>query len=145
MKDPWLFALALAAMLTSGSQAPPGASLEQAVNSLTVAIAANDVETVDRILSDDWEIIDATGSMIDKERFVGAVRSGELVHEAMALDETRVRIVGDSTLWIARARGSGRYRGARFTFDERSTSLWEMRSGRWTCLFTQLTAIAPQH
>ena len=144
MKDPWLFALALAAMLTTAPQAPPAqASLEEAVNTLTGAIVANDADAAGRWLSADWEIIDASGTTIDRKRFLGAVRAGELVHDAMALDETRTKTVGDSTLWISRARGGGTYRGARFTFNERSTSLWGIRDGHWTCLFTQLTAIAP--
>ena len=46
--------------------------------------------------------------------------------------------------WTARARGHGRYQGAAFDFDERSTDLWIYRDDCWACVLTQLTRIAPR-
>jgi len=47
----------------------------------TQAIVKNDPEAIERFISDDWIIIDADGGIIDKERFLGAIKSGALTHE----------------------------------------------------------------
>ena len=45
------------------------------------AIVKNDAEAVGRFLADDWIIIDPDGGIIDKERFLGVIKSGALTHE----------------------------------------------------------------
>jgi hypothetical protein len=138
-------AVALAAIAIC-APAEPGdrtAQLNEAVSSLTGAIVSNDATGIETWLAQDWAIIDADGHKIDRDRFLGVVRSGNLVHHSMALDEVELRRVGNAMLWVGHAHGSGTYRGDPFTFDERSASIWEWRKGRWTCLFTQLTAIKP--
>ena len=143
MRLHWFLALALAASTFGASRADGGDQLAEANASLTRAIVANDASAISLWLSEDWTIIDGSGGTIDRERFLAAIRSGELVHDSMELDQVQARLVGSATLWIARAHGSGRYRGNPFAFEERSVSVWTRRDGRWVCRFTQLTAIRP--
>jgi uncharacterized protein YbcI len=70
----------------------------------TQAIVKNDPDTIERFIADDWIIIDADGGIIDKERFLGAIKSGALTHEMMEADNIRIRIYGE------RWRECGRHR-----------------------------------
>jgi hypothetical protein len=99
MKPAWLIALALAAAvwpgasLSSGehSTEDSGQTLAESVSSLTVAMLADDEAAIARWLAEDWIIVDGNGRTIDRARFLEAVRSGDLVHDAMTLDEIQTR------------------------------------------------------
>ena len=55
------------------------------------AVTNNDAGALDRFLADDWIIVDPDGSIIDKARFLGVIRSGALSHELMESTDLRVR------------------------------------------------------
>ena len=149
MKPAWLVALVLAAVWPGGSLSSGepstqdgGRTLAESVSSLTVAMLADDETAIAHWLAEDWTLVEGNGRTVDRARVLEAVRSGDLVHDAMTFDEIQSRGIGNLMLWSARARGGGRYRGDGFAFDERSSSLWARREGRWVCLFTQLTPIS---
>ena len=50
-------------------------------NEFARAVTSNDVDALDGILADDWIIIDPDGSIVDKARFLGVIKSGVLSHE----------------------------------------------------------------
>jgi ketosteroid isomerase-like protein len=75
------------------------------------AIVKNDAEAVGRFLADDWIIIDPDGGIIDKERFLGVIKSGALTHEMMESDDTRVRIYGNTAIVTALTVTKGKFGG----------------------------------
>jgi hypothetical protein len=119
------------------------AALDRASAEFELALIRNDVPALERVLSPDWQIIDSNGHVIDRDRFIAALESGELSHNAMRASEERTRILGETAIQIARADGSGTYRGQPFTFSERATDLWVWVDGHWLCALTQLTKIPP--
>ena len=103
------------------------------------AIVKNDAEAIGRFLDDDWIIIDADGGVVDKARFLGVVKSGDLSHEMMESDDVRVRVYGDSAVVTGLTRTKGKFKGQDFTTQERATDVFVRREGRWQCVFSQLT------
>jgi ketosteroid isomerase-like protein len=103
------------------------------------AIVKNDPEAIGRFVTDDWIIIDADGRIIDRERFLGAIKSGALTHEMMEPDDMRVRVYGDSAVVSALTRSKGKFMGQDFTTYERSTDVFVRLEGQWRCVLTQLT------
>lgn len=103
------------------------------------AIVKNDVEAIERILADDWIIIDPDGGVIDKARFLGVIKSGALTHEMMESDDIRVRLYGDTAVVTGLTRTRGKYSGQAFTTQERATDVFVKQNGRWRCVFSQLT------
>jgi hypothetical protein len=127
------------------AQAQPQAQqqeLSAAIVAFESALARNDAAGFDARIASDWVIIEGGGTVIDRASFLATIRSGALVHDAVRFDERDLRLFGRAAIWTARARGSGRYNGAAFDFDERSTDMWIYRDGRWVCVLTQLTPIA---
>ena len=108
------------------------------------AIAKNDLEAIERFVTDDWIIINADGGIIDRERFLGVIKSGTLTHEMMESDDMRVRVYGDSAVVSALTRSKGKFMGQEFTTHERSTDVFVRRDGQWRCVLTQLTASTKQ-
>jgi ketosteroid isomerase-like protein len=105
------------------------------------AMIKNDAEAIGRFLATDWIIIDPDGGIIDREHFLGVVRSGALKHEAMSADEARVRIYRDAATVTALATSKGSYMGQQFTTVERTTDFFVKQGGRWQCVLTQLTRL----
>ena len=116
------------------------AELSKVEKEFADAIAKNDVEAIERFVTDDWIIINADGGIIDKERFLGVIKSGALTHETMESDDIRVRVYGESAVVSALTRSKGKFAGHEFTTHERSTDVFVRRDGRWRCVLTQLTA-----
>ena len=95
-------------------------------------------------VTDDWIIINADGGIIDRERFLGVIKSGTLTHEMMESDDMRVRVYGDSAVVSALTRSKGKFMGQEFTTHERSTDVFVKRDGQWRCVLTQLTGFTKQ-
>ena len=103
------------------------------------AIAKNDPGGIERLVADEWIIINADGGIIDKERFLGVIKSGTLTHEMMESDNMRVRIYGDSAVVTALTRTKGKFMGQDFSTEERATDSFVRLNGQWRCVLTQLT------
>jgi len=108
------------------------------------AIAKNDLEAIERFVTDDWIIINADGGIIDRERFLGVIKSAALTHEMMESDDMRVRIYGDTAVVSSLTRSKGKFMGQEFTTHERSTDVFVRRGGQWRCVLTQLTGFKKQ-
>ena len=103
------------------------------------AIAKNDLEAIERFVTDDWIIINGDGGIIDKERFLGVIKSGTLTHEMMESDNTRVRVYGDGAVVTALTRTKGKFAGQEFSTHERATDFFVKLNGQWRCVLTHLT------
>ena len=103
------------------------------------AVLSNNAEAIGKFLTDDWAIVDADGGIIDKARFLGAIKSGTLVHEEMELDDMTVRAHEDSAVVTTITSTKVRFAGQEFATQERATDFFIKREGRWQCVFSQLT------
>jgi len=110
----------------------------------TDAIAKNNLEAIERFVTDDWIIINADGGIIEKERFLEVIKSGALTHEMMESDDIRVRVYGDSAVVSALTRSKGKFVEQEFTTHERSTDVFVRHEGQWRCVLTQLTGFTKQ-
>ena len=106
------------------------------------AIVKNDPEAIGRFVTEDWVIINSDGGIIDKERFLGVIKSGALTHEMMESSDIRVRVYGDSAVVTALTRTKGKFSGQDFSTHERATDVFVKLDGRWRCALSQLTPSA---
>jgi ketosteroid isomerase-like protein len=103
------------------------------------AIVSNDAEAIGQVLAEDWIIIDPDGRVIDKSRFLEAISSGKLSHQAMDSHDVRVRVYGQSACVTALTTTRGKFMGQEFTSQERATDMFVQKDGRWQCVVSQLT------
>jgi ketosteroid isomerase-like protein len=106
------------------------------------AVAANDAAAIGRFVADDWVIVDADGSVIDRSRFISVIESGALTHEAMESTDVEVRVHGDTAVVTGITTSEGQFMGQGFTTRERATDVLARLNGRWLCVFSQLTRVA---
>jgi uncharacterized protein (TIGR02246 family) len=107
------------------------------------AIVSNDAARIAGFTADDWVIVSASG-VGTREQFLSLVRSGALTHSAMErISDARVRVYGDTAVLTARMTNTAHYRGERFDADEWVTDVFVYRDGRWLCVLSQITPVAP--
>jgi ketosteroid isomerase-like protein len=108
-------------------------------NEFARAATNNDADALDRILADDWIIVDPDGSIIDKARFLGVIKSGVLSHELMESTDLRVRLYGNTAVVTGLTITKGKFMGQDFASCERATDIFVKQTDGWECVFTQLT------
>ena len=108
----------------------------------TRAVAANDAAAIASFVADDWAIVDADGSVIDRSQFISVIESGDLTHDSMESTDIEVRVHGDTAVVTGITTSKGQFMGEGFTTKERATDVLARRDGRWLCVFSQLTRLA---
>ena len=87
-------------------------------------------------------IVDADGSVIDRQRFISVIESGALTHESMESTDVEVRVHGDTAVVTGITTSKGQFMGQGFTTRERATDVLARLNGQWLCVFSQLTRVA---
>ena len=107
------------------------------------AITTNRVEDIEPFMTDDWTLMTLEAGPIDRQRFLGAIASGALVHDEMAAaGRPDVRVYGDSAVVITHVQNRGRFQGEPFSYEEWSTDTFIRDGNGWRCAVTALTPFA---
>jgi ketosteroid isomerase-like protein len=107
------------------------------------SMVENDADAIGRFMADDWTIIGPDGSLGDKATFLGLVKSGVLSHDVMTSEDMRVRVYGDTAVTVSRGVSGGTYQGRPFREVERVSCVFVREEGRWRCVLTHLSRLAP--
>jgi ketosteroid isomerase-like protein len=107
------------------------------------AIVSNDAARIGNFMDEEWVIVSETG-VSTKAQFLSFISSGALTHSAMErVSAPRVRVYGGTAVLTARMTNTAHYEGRRFDADEWVTDVFIERDGRWLCVLSQVTAVAP--
>ena len=121
------------------NQSDPLAAEQQFFSSLI----GGDVGALDRILGDDFLLIDVmTGSEVKKPDLLAVLRSGQLKFEAIDPLESHVRLYGITAVITGRTRMRGRFGEAPFTASSRYTHVFVRDQDQWRLVSAQGTQIA---
>jgi ketosteroid isomerase-like protein len=116
----------------------PLATEQQFFNSLS----HGDVEALNRILDDDFLLIDVmTGSEVKKPDLLAVLRSGQLKFEVIEPVESQVRHYGTAVI-TGRTQMSRRFGETPFTASSRYTHVFAKDQDQWRLVSAQGTQIA---
>lgn len=107
------------------------------------AMVENDPEAIGRFMSEDWTIIGSDGSIGDRATFLRLIESGDLTHNVMETHDIDLRVYGDAAVLVSRGISGGSYQGRTFREEERATCVLVRQEGRWRCVLTHLSRMAP--
>ena len=109
------------------------------------ALVAANLEDLDRILADDFVLIDVMrGDEIAKPALVAVLGSGQLRFAAIEPIEARVRLYPGTAVITGHTRMNGSFDGAPFTASSRYTHVYIEQEGRWRLVAAQGTQIPPE-
>ncbi len=142
-----LAAIASAVVVASVSTQRRGAGDEKGIRDLEQRLAAawvkGDRPFIERLLADDWTVIDPAGRVLTKPQVLEETfASSERRIEAMVIDDVKVRLLGETAVATGRTQATGSYRGQRATVTLRFTDVFYFRDGRWQIVASHGTTVA---
>jgi uncharacterized protein (TIGR02246 family) len=122
---------------------PPGSvrEVEALERQLVEAIARKDLATYDRIVADDYVVVDASGKDITKAEVMASYRDGTRGYTGLEIFDVRTHVFGDTAVVSARTKGMRREEGRDVPNDNRYVRVYARRDGRWRAV-TQMSAPA---
>jgi len=128
-----VFILVLAAAAVSSAAPPvvPAPDAERLERELVSAIAKTDLATYDRIVADDYAVIDASGKRITKAEVMASYRDGSRGYTNLEIFDVASSLHGDTAVFTARTKGMRRENGQDIVNDVRYMRVYARRNGRW--------------
>ncbi len=117
----------------------PEELLLQFVKEWDEAMISNDIAEIGKFMSDDWVIVGSEGGITSKPEFLEWIKSGDVTHNRMDSDETRIKVYGNTGLITSRGTSAGNYKGQPFELYEWSSNVFIFTEGKWLCVHTMLT------
>jgi ketosteroid isomerase-like protein len=109
------------------------------------ALVAADVAELDRILADDFMLIDVMrGAEVTRAALLEVLGAGQLKFVAIEPAESHVRSYGGTAVVTGRTQMHGRFGEEPFSASSRYTHVYVEQQGRWRMVAAQGTQIAPE-
>lgn len=108
---------------------------------LASAWVAGDSSFHERILADDWRVIDITGRILTKADVLKEAFTGERQVTSGRIDQISVRPFGDWAIVTGRTHMTGRYKGEEMEVTLRFTDVFAYREGNWQVVASQATLL----
>jgi len=127
------FALTLTFLIVAGAAlaAAPASEPERLERELVAAIGKLDLTAYDRIVADDYVVVDATGKKITKAEVLASSRDGSRKYTNLEIYDVESRIYGDTAIVTARTKGMRRENGQDIVNDVRYMRVYVRRDGKW--------------
>ena len=100
-----------------------------------------DIETLNRIIADDWKCIDGNGRVVYKQQLLARISANPNPFASHEFDEFDLRIFGDAGIVTGRLTGKGRNDAGDFNVEQRYTRVYVRRVGVWKAVATQVTVV----
>lgn len=116
--------------------------LRRIENRLAVAWVEGDRAFIEKVLGDDWSVVDLTGRILTKaevleEAFASKARKIVSMH----IDDLTVRSFGEWAIVTGRTEAAGEYQGVVAKVTLRFTDVFASRDGNWQVVASQATLI----
>jgi len=109
-----------------------------------LAVENNDVETMDRILADDFILVLGNGKVITKEELLASAKNKEVTYEFQEDKEQTVRIWGDTAVVTALLRSKGTENGRPFEHQLWFSDTYVRTPSGWRYAFGQASLRLPK-
>jgi ketosteroid isomerase-like protein len=110
---------------------------------LTEAERDGDAATLSDLLDDDFACVGPFGFVLSKDQWLAGPRSGDLVYQALSIDDPAVRRYGDTAISISTRTQQGTYQGHPAPGGAfRVTHILVRRDGAWQVAGFHISPIA---
>jgi hypothetical protein len=118
------------------------AAIKQLLELRSVALLANDVDALARLLDHDYSYVDSLGRHLLREAYLLSRRTGEVRLLAQRIEDIEVRPMGTHiALATATTRDVGLYEGREFRAAYRVVHVCRFDGAAWRFLFGQSTTM----
>ena len=136
--------MACAVAMTTTQSSGPEAELVGLEERLAQAWVTGDRAFIEGLLADDWSVTDAAGQVLTRKQVLDETfASTDRRIESMAIDDLRVRPLGETAIVTGRTRATGSYKGQSATVVIRFTDVFTRRDGRWQIVASHASTVVP--
>ena len=128
---------------TSDILAEMAHEVERLERQLVAAIATTDLSTYDRIVADDYLVVQASGVELTKAAVMESYRDGTRGYRDLRLSDVKVHLYGDTAVVAARSTSWRRENGREVPNDVRYVRVYVRRRGKWQAVSQMATPIPP--
>lgn len=130
--------------LPVGQDSDPVRALTDLEHRLASAWVKGDRAFVEALLAPDWAVTDPSGRVLSRQQVMDeAFVTSDRKIVAMAVDDLRVRVLGDAAVVTGRTRATGTYRGETASVVLRFTDVFVRIDSRWQVVASQGTIVTP--
>jgi len=108
------------------------------------AVKANDASTMDRILADDFILVEGDGTTLTKADLLKEAKSGRIIYEHQDGSEQTVRLWGDAAVVTAKLWGKGTDAGKPFEWVLWYSDTYVRGPNGWRYVFGQASLPLPK-
>ena len=116
--------------------------LTEIEHQLAAGFASGDPSTHERVLDDDWTVIDPGANILTKQIVLDTSFSAERNFSTAEIDDIHIRDLGDFAIVTGRTTIIGTLGGHEIDFRLRFTDVFAKSDGEWKCLASQGTMIS---
>jgi ketosteroid isomerase-like protein len=115
--------------------------IEQLETKLAQAMLDNDLDTLDRIISDDLMFTGPDGVLVTKAQDLALHRSGDIVFTKYEIDELIIQLYNPIAIANVKVKLAGSFKSESFASDYRYLRIYLKQNDRWQIIGGQVTAI----
>lgn len=139
----WILAVAGTVTVVSAPRQSDVEALMALERAWANAVLTHDAAPLEPLLAHDFQATSETGEVRDRAATIARIGSSPAVFTSGGLEDMRVRVYGDAAVVTGRFVAEGRSGDELFTVRVRWTDTFIRRGGRWLCVASQSTSIAP--
>ena len=101
-----------------------------------------DTSAMGSSMTDDYSMVTPTGAVQDKTAVLDSFKSGERKIENIQLEDTKVRVYGNSAVVTGTSNIKGTYKGQDISGKYRYTRVYVKQNGKWKTAAFQQTKVS---
>jgi ketosteroid isomerase-like protein len=117
--------------------------LARAVADYDRAQVENDRAALERLLADDYVLVNSAGRSQDKSSMIADSTAPGFRLEPFTVTDETIQVWSDGALFAGRAQLRGTSDGQAFAATLRFADVWRRNPGGWQVVFTEATRVAP--
>lgn len=107
------------------------------------AVKIGDTRTIDRIVADDFVLVNGRGEAFSKVDLLKTVREGKIVYERQEDSDQAVRVWGDTAIITALLWAKGTKNGEPFEYKVWFSDVYKLTPTGWRYVFAQVSLRLP--
>ena len=122
----------------------PVTALTELEQKLASAWVTGDRPFIEGLLAPDWTVTDPSGRVLSRQQVLDETFvSSDRQITSMAVDDVRVRLLGNAAVVTGRTRATGTYQGEAASVVLRFTDVFVLVDTRWQVVASQGTLVTP--
>ena len=110
----------------------------------TEAMEREDAGRIEKILSDEYTMVDSVGVSASRAEVLDRLRSGALKFDSFGTSDIKSRVFQGGAVLTGRLSAKGKHKDQDITGDYRFIDVFEFRNGTWKAIYTQLSKLKPE-